>query len=89
MVPFEGNQNQHLRLGQEEPVRMWHHRFRSRKAGVGGGPPLLVLLVLISDDVSATTVATFRFMLVGDLRTFAHQVFINYSVVTYFLLAPR
>ena len=61
MVPFEGNQNQHLRLGQEEPVRMWHHRFRSRKAGVGGGPPLLVLLVLISDDVSATTVATFRF----------------------------
>ena len=86
MISFEGNQNQTLWLGQEGPVRLRRRQFRSFRVGDGGGPSQLVLLVLVAAAVSETPVATFLFLIVGDLSTLSQQVFITSTVATGFFL---
>ena len=78
MIPFEGKQNQPLRISQEGPVRLQQHQFWSHGVGDENEPPRLVPLVLVISDISATTVATFSFSACGRFEDIFLESFHNY-----------
>ena len=87
MIPFKGNRNQPLWIGQGGPVCLRRRRFWICWVGDVFGPPWLVLILIVSAAAAATYVAVFRSSSCGRLGTISLQVFIASAAVTYFLLA--